>query len=332
MRASMVAKLLETLGVKTDILTTSIDGANFAASLGRFAAVLEGSYLNTFDERQNLDVVATQKNIQRYMRSSTCFRHVRYLVEHSSRYDLIFNDAFHISGLLASILTPKVVNVSCMNTLHAVIDSMEHKRLYRWAFSKVRARAKANLLVTLQPLKTVHKRGNARILNPLVTRSSSEGLAVKRPLAVIYLNPCFKEASIGHDIEETVKSWGYATHKVGAFAGWMPSDPRLNDMMVEADLIISSASTGVIGHALSYKKKMIALKTEQPEHLRHLDQIKKHKHIVPVDVNDPQRFRYALNKGMHTLSQQPDMDCPWQEVQEKSESDWLSVLKELLAP
>jgi UDP-N-acetylglucosamine:LPS N-acetylglucosamine transferase len=94
-------------------------------------------------------------------------------------------------------------------------------------------------------------------------------------LAVVYLNPYFKDAALAEAIDASLA--GFHVHAVGEGygdrPGWRARDAALGDAVAAADVFVSAAGIGALSLARATGVPMIALATDQPEQRRNLDSI-----------------------------------------------------------
>src|SRR5205823_4613604 len=93
--------------------------------------------------------------------------------------------------------------------------------------------------------------------------------AGRMPLAVVYLNPHFRDPAIADAVERALAAAGFAIHAVGeGYArrpGWRAHDPALADAIGAADLLVSAPGLGAISQARALRVPFLALVSDQPE-------------------------------------------------------------------
>jgi hypothetical protein len=301
MRAHLMRQILAEKGVKVDIVTTSPEGVAFLAALGTPAALLSGGHQIRCDERQNMRRGRTQAGVFRYVLSpARRLRDLRQIEELARGAALVIDDSLHPALLLAPLRRRplRVVHLYGENTLHAVEHALERRRRPllsrrpRSLLDEGCARAVRRVLgaafgsiehsLSAPAAGEVDRASRRHRLPPLVAapgRSRGEvraelGVPEGARLAVVYLNPYFKDPALATALEQALRREGFFLHAVGeGFAGrpgWLSHDPRLADVIAAADLLVSAASMGSLGHVRLHGTPLLALRTAQPEQLRNL--------------------------------------------------------------
>lgn len=277
MRAQLAARLLAPEGVDVDIVTTSEAGVAFAAAFGLRSTLLSDSYRLIYDDRQNIARLRTRAMAIGYLASpARCLRDLAWLDGYAHDAHLIVNDSFHPALLAASLagtrLARRTVHVHGENTRRAVEDSVgagPMRALIRRALARSQrieialgARTIGHGITTLPPLLPA-PRERAAVRAEL-------GVPAGKRLAVVYLNPYFKDPALADAIEAATS--GCHVHAVGeGYAGrWRARDAALGDAVGAADVFISAAGSGAVALARATGVPMIALVTDQPEQRRNV--------------------------------------------------------------
>jgi hypothetical protein len=282
MRAQLAARLLAPERISVDVVTTSEAGVAFAAEFGLRSTLMSGSYRLVYDDRQNLARMRTRAMAMGYLLApSRCWRDLAWLEGYAHDAALIVNDSFHPALLAASLigarLADRVVHVHGENTRRAVEDSAGRgpmRAMIRRALAK-----SARIEISLGEVTPA--RGVMR-LPPLLPAPRERaavraelGVPAGKRLAVVYLNPYFKDVALADAIDETLD--GFHVHAVGeGFAGrlgWRARDAALGDAVAAADVFVSAAGAGALALARASGVPMIALATDQPEQRKNLASI-----------------------------------------------------------
>jgi hypothetical protein len=267
MRAHLARKLLGDV----EIATTTQAGIDFLAELGTPARRLGRGYELAFDARQNLDRAETERRLLRYLLTDM-LDDLRELP--SDR--LIVNDSLHPALLLAPVLRPSlsIVNLYGEHMLDAVAGHRTRmlaksygssvRRLASLSFARIEHTLTRGALSDPDPL---HFR-----LPPLIGRPSRSceevraSLGVTNRLAVVYLNPHFRDPSLAEAIERALS--GFTVHAVGegyVERGWRTADPDLTDVVAAADLVVSAPGMGTLAQVTTFGTPFAALVADQPE-------------------------------------------------------------------
>jgi UDP:flavonoid glycosyltransferase YjiC (YdhE family) len=287
MRAQLAARMLAPEGIDVDIVTTSDAGVVFVSELGLPSTLMSTSYRLVYDGRQNLARTRTRAMTFKYLLAPTrCLRDLAWLEGYAQDAALIVNDSFHPALLAASLVgTPlgaRVVHVHGENTRRAVEDTAGRgpmRAMIRRAFARSH-RIEISLGV---------RSGDGEVATTGVTRlppllpAPRERAAVRaelgvppgQRLAVVYLNPYFKDPSLAAAIEDALA--GFHVHAVAeGFAdrsGWRARDAALGDAIAAADVFVSAAGMGAIALARAAGVPMIAVVTDQPEQRKNLSSV-----------------------------------------------------------
>jgi hypothetical protein len=285
MRAQLAARLLAPEGIDVDVVTTSEAGVAFAAEFGLRSTVLSESYRLIYDDRQNLARMRTRAMAIGYLMTPTrCLRDLAWLAGYAHDAALIVDDSFHPALLAASLagtrLADRVVHVHGENTRRAVEDSAgpgPMRAMIRRALAKS-SRIEISLGVRSSEVET------SRVIRlPPLLPAPRDRAAVRaelgvppgKRLAVIYLNPYFKDAALADALDDATR--GFHVHAIGegfeGRAGWRARDAALGDAVAAADVFISAAGAGALALARATGVPMIALATDQPEQRKNLASI-----------------------------------------------------------
>ena len=283
MRAQLAARLLAPEGIDVDIVTTSDAGVAFAAEFGLRSTVISESYRLVYDDRQNLARLRTRAMTIGYLTLPTrCLRDLAWLEGYAHDAALIVNDSFHPALLAASLvgtrLADRVVHVHGANTRRAVEDSAGRgpmRILIRRALAK-----SARIEISLGA--RVAAQGRVIELPPLLPAPRERevvrdeiGVPAGKRLAVVYLNPYFKDAALAAAIEEACGE--FHVHAVGEGYAERPGgrarDAALGEIVGAADVFISAPGSGALALARATGVPMIAVATDQPEQRKNLASI-----------------------------------------------------------
>lgn len=284
MRAQLAKSLLAPAGVDVDCVTTSDAGVEFAAEFGLRSTKISESYRLVYDDRQNLARLRTRAMTMSYLFAPTrCLRDLAWLEGYAHDAALIVNDSFHPALLAASLagtrLAERIVHVHGENTRRAVEDSAGRgpmRAMIRRALAK-----SARIEISLG-LRSAEEVPASRVMKlPPLLPAPRERAAVRaelgvpadKRLAVVYLNPYFKDPALADAIEAALA--GFHVHAVGeGYAGrWRARDAGLADAVGAADVFVSAAGVGALALARATGVPMIALATDQPEQRKNLDAI-----------------------------------------------------------
>jgi len=298
MRAQLASRLLAPEGIDVDIVTTSDAGVAFAAEFGLRSTIISDHYRLIYDGRQNLARVRTHAMAFGYLVSPRrCLRDLAWLDGYAHDAALIVNDSFHPALLAASLastrLADRIVHVHGENTRRAVEDSAgpgPMRAMIRRALARS-SRIEISLGVRSSEVET----SRVMRLPPLLPAPRERtvvraelGVPAGKRLAVVYLNPYFKDAALAEAIEEATRE--FHVHAVGEGYGdrpnWRARDAALGDAVAAADVFISAAGMGAIALARSTGVPMIAISTDQPEQRKNLSSVidpgGAWRHVVPV--------------------------------------------------
>lgn len=282
MRAQLARRLLAPEGIDVDVVTTSPAGVAFAAEFGVRSTLLSASYHLIYDDRQNLARLRTRVMALGYLVAPTrCLRDLAWLEGYAHGAALIVNDSFHPALLVGSLagtpLADRIVHVHGENTRRAVEDSAGRGPM-RLMIRHALARS-ARIEISLGIRAAGVENGGVMRLPPLLPAPRDRevvraelGVPAGKRLAVVYLNPYFKDAALADAIERVLGE--FHVHAVGegygARAGWRARDAALGDAVAAADVFVSAAGAGALALARATGVPMIALATDQPEQRKNL--------------------------------------------------------------
>jgi hypothetical protein len=234
-RARLAAQLLAPHGIQVDVVTTNPESVAFMRQMGSDAALLSSKYRLAYNERQNLSRLGTWASGLSYLALPTrCARDIAWLTGYAHDASLIVDDSLHPTLILASCTD---------NALTSRIVHIHGQNVRRAVEDTVRG-------------------GRAQLGVPLGT-----------PLAVVYLNPYFRDPALADIIDRAMRG-RFIVHAIAeGFAhrpGWHATDPHLADAVAAADVFISAAGMGSLTLARTTGVPMIALATRQPEQRKNL--------------------------------------------------------------
>lgn len=336
MRSILIKELMESVGVGVDIITTSESGKEFVESFGHSAKVLHGSYLNNFDNQQNLDILKTKKEIMSYLVNPKRFAKNLFEILHSyGKYTMAINDTLNACMLASSFFGPKIVNIYAQNTLKATTEELKNHILLFTAFSFSLSMAHANISMQVLPINQYSNDGKNFTLNPIIQIPNPEKKGKKKK-AVIYLNPLFTDKKLGKAIISSLNDFDYTIHAVGEgmanqLEGWHSKDSRLSDKIASADLIVSAPGMGVLSQVMAYKKKYVAIYSRQPEQERNIQSVRNISHIRVLDVGAGKKvWKHQMINSLNDLDKMPSANSnPIKEAM-RTHVQWRNVLSILL--
>jgi hypothetical protein len=293
MRAHLARGLLAEQGVLVDVVTTSDEGAAFLAELGTPCEVLSRRHRLVYDEQQNLDRLRTEARVARYLLGPAgCLRDLRWLEARAEGAAFVVNDSLHPALVVAPGLprfgAMRVVQLHGEHVLGATLghfDGRVPRRLagrYAAAVRSALGRSFAEVELSLDAPLT-NERDDRRLrlppLPPLPSRTRAEvraalGVDPRRTLAVVYLNPHFKDPALAEAIEAELQARGHVVRAVGeGYAerpGWVARDPALVDAVAAADVLVSAPGLGALAQARLFGTPLLTIVTDQPEQRENL--------------------------------------------------------------
>lgn len=278
MRAQLLTHALLERGAEVRVLTTSDEGAVFLGEFGIAAEVLSRHYSVQFDERQNMQRGATDRNVARYLFDPRhMLRDIWRLRRLIAGVDLLVNDSFHPALLVMGCLPGwrhKIVHVYGASLRRALLDNFRG-RLPGWlarAFAAVigfelrRARACLQHDFAYAAVeRTAPRRYN------LPTPVALAQQAPQAPRAAVYLNPHFRDPRLAEGLEQGLAAAGLDSLRVGegyaGRTGWLAHDPQWIEAAAGSALIVSAPGMAALSIAQVYGRPILLLVTDQPEQL-----------------------------------------------------------------
>src|SRR5262249_47483615 len=218
MRGQLLARRLAGNGIEVDLVTTSDEGARFLAAFGMRSEVMSRDYRVEFDARHNMARLRTDVRIARYL-AAQMRRDLRWLAARAARADLVVNDSNHPALLFAPLfkLTRKlpVVHIYGRNLRRARLENFEGRapRVFVSTYARVVEALLAKGFARIEHTFTASLDGETDgkgnyWLPPVIamaSRSADEaraelGIAPSDRLAVVYLNPHFRDPEIADAI------------------------------------------------------------------------------------------------------------------------------------
>lgn len=278
MRAQLLCHALRRCGADVQVLTTSDEGVSFLAEFGVTAEVLSRHYAVQFDAQQNMQRVATDRTIARYVFDPRhMLRDIWRLRRQMRTVDLLVNDSFHPALLVMGCLPfwrHKIVHVYGASLRRALEDNFSG-RLPAWmarafaaaiAFELGRARARLQHDFAYSEVEesepgSFNLPTPVELANPWATSGH----------AAIYLNPHFRDVRLAAALEQGLQMAGLDAHKVGegyvGREGWMAHDARWVDAAASCAVIVSAPGMAALSVARVYRRPILLLVTDQPEQL-----------------------------------------------------------------
>lgn len=299
MRCQLLCRELKSRGHLVQVVTTSREGQAFLRAFGVEAALLSEHYRVEFDQRQNMARWRTEWRLIRYFLAPGRFaRDIRWIRQRAAGMDLVVNDSFHPALLVAPLLgknrvLPPVVHIYGKN-LRSALEHNFTNSLPRFIADRFRAlmatctdrafaRIEHSVVAHSDGLQTALQMALRTFSVPCVVASPSRpagevramlGVPANGRLAVIYLNPHFRDPLLAQALEQTLSMLGFFVHGVAeGFAsrpGWRAYDTQLADAIGAADLFISAPGLGALTQARSLGIPFLALTTDQPEQAANL--------------------------------------------------------------
>lgn len=303
MRACIMRRLLAQSDIEVQIMTTSDEGVSFLRSHGCPSTLLSKHYKGTvFDDSQNMSRSRTAAGVLTYLFLPTrCYADLRKIKKTAKNFDLVINDAFHPALMLASIFhqsSMKVVQVYGENQRRALLENLERKKgrlsfgLFHRLSNKAFAEAYGRVIHSHAPeecrkkYKDAPQEPRTYILPPMVDSMfkskeqvrSEFAVAPGKKLAVVYLNPHFKNPKLAAGLEEALGECGFRIHAVGeGFRDrekWIPHDPALINAIAASDLFISAPGVAALAQVKLFGIPFLAVTSRQPEQEYNRDHLK----------------------------------------------------------
>lgn len=309
MRAQLAHGALARRGVSVDVVTTSRAGVEFLAAFGVRAERLSSRFRLEYDEHQNLLRARNEAGMLRYLALGLRADR-RRLARLAEGADLCVNDSFH-PALLFAPRGCRVVQVYGRHMRRAVEENFAGRRFSPAYAAAMRALVERSFACIEHTLGESGRAASVHRLPPLLARPRREAAAVRaalgagpgRRLAVVYLNPHFRDPRVAEAVERGLAGWvvhavgeGYATRP-----GWRGVDPDLASVVAAADVLVSTPGMGALAQASVFGTPLVALVTDQPEQQRNLaflDGARFPRAIVPLAGDLAARLgRAALGVG-----------------------------------
>jgi len=336
MRAQLMRQLLDEAGVDVELITTSEAGATFLPELGAPSQVLAHELGVVFDGQQNLRKARTVARLLSYLLLPTrCWRDLRWLEARTRGAALVVNDSLHpallVAGLGNGAMRARLVQVQG-ETLRDAVEEQAGPAgaAIRTALRRSRARIEHSLgtgagpddTVRLPPLLAMPRRDRAEVHAAL-------GVPAGGTLAVVYLNPFFRDAGLAAALEAPLHAAGFTVHAVGeGFAdrpGWVARDPELASAVAAADLLVSAPGMAALGQVRSFGVPFIALATSQPEQRRNLALLDGEHRVVGLGPELSPRLATAIAE-LRRGGPRPDPRHAVQRVQTR----WVEAITKLI--
>jgi hypothetical protein len=338
MRANLMRTLLAPLGIEVDIVTTSTAGIDFLEELGTKGSLLSSHFGVVCDARQNVCRRRTERKTLRYFFDpSRCLADLRWLEERARGAALIVNDSFHPALLLAAFRRPamaeRLVHLHGENMRQAVDNYFGSLNPQAIATRAALRRSYACIEHTLNsgrhseeshllpPVIAAPRRTRAQVRNQLGLRSA-------RALAVVYLNPHFRDPELAQAIEDSLARQGFDLYGVcEGFANrpaWRARDPQLAGAIAAADLFLAMPGMATLAQVQAFGVPFIALASRQPEQEANLSFL-----TTPLVVDIEGDVRVALDAAIARLPRprsRPDPSLLLQRVHTR----WQETLVQLI--
>lgn len=342
MRAHLIRQLLQPLGVAVDVATTTPEGGEFLAALGTPSTVLGHSCGLRYDTSQNLEWTRSQREMLRYL-GRHGLRDLRSLQRLAEGAALVVNDTLHPALLLGAWLgdrTPPVVNVVGTSTLAAVesavanaaprVVSKAARRGFRRLLHREHGRIEYRLGTAPQRLGPTQWR-----LPPLVAMARVPAAEMRRrlgiggdKLAVVYLNPYFRDPNVAEAIERTLRGRGYwvvgVAEGLPSRADWLRRSRDLADLIGACDLFVSPPGVASATQALAAGVPWVALVTDQPEQRRNLALLRESGLEPPTAAVGPELGR-EIASALRGFDGRPDAHGGLETI----EAAWTDALHDL---
>lgn len=359
MRAHLARGLLAEHGVAVDVVTTSDEGAAFLAELGTPCDVLSRRHRLVYDEQQNLDRLRTEARVARYLLGPAgCLRDLRWLEARAAGAAFVVNDSLHPALVVAPGLPRfgalRVVQLHGEHVLGATLNHFDgrvpQRLAVRYAAAVRSALGRSFAEVELSLDAGPDEAGDGRRLRlpplpPLPTRTRAEvraalGVDPRRTLAVVYLNPHFRDPALAEALEAELHARRHVVRAVGeGYAtrpGWVARDPALVDAVAAADVLVSAPGLGALSQARLFGTPLLTVVTDQPEQRENLraleDERRGHPWASVSLASDPRTLRPRLAAALADLAGQParPRPCPTARA-EQLRARWAEALLGLVA-
>jgi hypothetical protein len=279
MRAHLLRQLLGRDGVQVDLVTTSREGQDFLARLGSPSDRISNHFRVEFGPRHDMRFESTARRVAAYLaRPERGLNDLLELNRLAAGASFVVNDSLHPALLAAAALGRpfRVVHVTGENLWEAAEQFQQLKapvrRAYRRALAHARDNAFGRITHTLGTARA-DRRARSWWLPPIVAEPKPQAAHAAR-LAVVYLNPHYRDPAIASAVEAAVERQGFTLYGVSEiFAGrpgWIAHDSALADSIAAADVYISGAGMGALEQARAYQTPYVALLGHQPEQERNV--------------------------------------------------------------
>jgi hypothetical protein len=279
MRGHLLRQLLGRDGVQVDLVTTSTEGQEFLARLGSPSERISNHFHVEFGPRHDMRFEGTARRVATYLaRPERGLNDLIELNRLAAGAAFVVNDSLHPALLAAAALGRpfRVVHVTGENLWDAAEQFEKLKapvrRAYRRALAHARDHAFGRITHTLGSARG-DRRARSWWLPPIVAEPKPLPARPGR-LAVVYLNPHYRDPDIAAAVEAAVERQGFTLYGVSeVFAGrrgWIAHDSALADSIAAADVYISGAGMGALEQARAYQTPYVALLGHQPEQERNV--------------------------------------------------------------
>ncbi|MGC5702612.1 hypothetical protein J4P02_20625 [Pseudomonas sp. NFXW11] len=278
MRAQLLVHALREAGAEVQVLTTSKQGQVFLQRFAIQAELLSEHYAVQFDDQQNMQRRATNRNVAHYLfRPGRMLRDMLHLGRRLRHADLIINDSFHPALLYMGMLPGwrrKVVHVYGASLKVALLSNFQGMwppqfgRLFAWIVQRqvdaARARIEHDFAYGVDDAQ-------APALYRLPTPVALAADTPQQPAveAAVYLNPHFRQPALADALSAGLAQAGLAAHRVGeGYAGrdgWLAVDPLWADRAAAAQLLVSAPGMAALSIARVYRRPIILVLSDQPE-------------------------------------------------------------------
>jgi UDP:flavonoid glycosyltransferase YjiC (YdhE family) len=289
MRAHLLRRLLAEDGVQVDIVTTSDDGQQFLEALGSRSTRISNHFHVEFGAHHDMRFDETSRRVASYLaRPERGLKDLVELHRFARGAAFVVNDSLHPALLAAASLRHpfRVVHVAGENLWAAALTHFDRssapmRRAWHQTMRHARDNAFARITHTLGPSRVDIPARNwwlppivAEPLRSAQQVRASLGLRDGLKLAVVYLNPHYRDPAIAAAVEQALRQRGFALYGVSeSFAlrpGWVARDAALADAIAAADVYISGAGMGALEQTRAYGTPFVALLGSQPEQQRNL--------------------------------------------------------------
>lgn len=297
-RAHIMHRRLAERGIPVYIVTTSEYGIEFLDRLGTPAGLLEVDYHIAFDERQNLDLVGTARQILRYVSDpGNILRDFDWL-ESLTRHALCVVNDFHPALLIGGCLRGgdlPLVHVHGDYQWRAMGRPFERpvgawlNPVYERLLRRIRHDGVAQIVE--RPLAGFEADWQAsdRIDLPPLVPGLDEGPAVpasddrpEGPRLAAYLNPRFRDPAVAGAVERAADRLDAdlvgAAEQFTDRPDWQHWRPGFVGRAARADLLVAPPAIDAIGLSRTYGIPLLMVLPDQPEQQRNA-----HRYLAAAD-------------------------------------------------